>query len=292
MRLRSNPYSGIHNLIAQFKVRSISPLPPEPDWRQIQTENHAISIRSVARLGEGWSSTAYLINKELVFKFPKSEECWQELEVEIKFLEWAASYLPLQVPRYRHVAPHSNASTFGYAVYHYLSGQALDLKVLPPTRRAEAADAIAGFLKTLHHLQPPSQIAQLLPREDQRSLAEDYLARAEREIFEKLPFRERSALSQQFELHLGRDANFSFEPVVIHADLGSDHLLNSNESVASVIDFGDVSWGDPDYDFMYLFADFGPEFVQEVARKYGHRDLELLYARLSILPLSIRSALS
>jgi len=53
-----------------------------------------------------------------------------------------------------------------------------------------------------------------------------------------------------------------------------------NDSVVAAIDFGDVNWGDPDYDFMYLFVDFGLDFAEEVARRYGHRDPERLKGKL------------
>ena len=49
-----------------------------------------------------------------------------------------------------------------------------------------------------------------------------------------------------------------------------------NDAVTGVIDFGDVNWGDPDYDFMYVFVDFGLAFVEDVARRYGHPDLTRL----------------
>jgi hypothetical protein len=37
-----------------------------------------------------------------------------------------------------------------------------------------------------------------------------------------------------------------------------------------------VSWGDPDYDFMYLLVGFGNTFVEEVAKRYGHPDRDRL----------------
>ena len=46
--------------------------------------------------------------------------------------------------------------------------------------------------------------------------------------------------------------------------------------MTGVIDFGDANWGDPDYDFMYLFVDFGLAFVEDVARRYGHPNLTRL----------------
>ena len=42
-----------------------------------------------ALLGEGWTAKAYLVNDELVFKFPKRPEEWQELDREIAFLDYA-----------------------------------------------------------------------------------------------------------------------------------------------------------------------------------------------------------
>ncbi|HEX2715966.1 MAG TPA: phosphotransferase [Candidatus Acidoferrales bacterium] len=53
-----------------------------------------------------------------------------------------------------------------------------------------------------------------------------------------------------------------------------------NNAVSGVIDFGDVNWGDPDYDFMYLFVDFGLAFTLDVARRYGHADIGRLQDKL------------
>ncbi|HYL15894.1 MAG TPA: aminoglycoside phosphotransferase family protein [Terriglobales bacterium] len=250
------------------------------DWISIEVENPGLSIRSVRRLGEGWNSRVFLVNDELVFRFPKRRENWEELNREIAFLGSAAPDLPLAVPRYRSVAPDSTAAPHGYAVYQYLPGHALDLKVLNSEKRATAAADIARFLKALHTLQPSGDLASRLPREDERTVAEEYLSRAAHEIIPKLPFLEGTALRRELEMRLRTPGNFSFRPVVLHADLSCDHILVEDDVVVAVLDFGDVNWGDPDYDFMYLSLDFGPGFAQEVGRKYGHEDLELLGRKL------------
>ena len=69
-----------------------------PDWRKIEFENRGLSIQSVCFLGEGWNSRVYLANDELVFRFPKRTENWEELKREISFLAMAADNLPLAVP--------------------------------------------------------------------------------------------------------------------------------------------------------------------------------------------------
>lgn len=61
----------------------------KPDWRQVELENPGLSVQSAAVLGEGWNSRVYLVNNELVFRFPKRSEQWAELDREIKFLAFA-----------------------------------------------------------------------------------------------------------------------------------------------------------------------------------------------------------
>lgn len=252
----------------------------KPDWRKIELENRGLSIRSARFLGEGWNSCAYLVNNELVFRFPKRADHWEELEREITFLAFAAGGLPMAVPEYVKVAPDSPAAPCGYAAYRYLRGQAMDANALSREKRASAAEAIAAFLRAIHGLQPPSSVSSVLPREDERLVAEEYFSRADRHLVPKLLPSEAKALRTQFETYLGTSRNFSFRPVVLHADLSRDHVLMRDGAIVGVIDFGDVSWGDPDYDFTYLFVDFGQAFVDEVAQRYGHPDVEQLRSKL------------
>ncbi|MBI5095193.1 MAG: aminoglycoside phosphotransferase family protein [Candidatus Hydrogenedentes bacterium] len=252
----------------------------EPNWRIIEQENRGLSIQSACALGEGWNSRAYLVNNALVFRFPKRPDQWGELRREIDFLDFAADLLPLSVPRYVGVNPESLAAACGYAMYRYLAGDLLDLRVMSQTERGKASDCIATFLRALHRLEPSPEIGDALPREDARKVAEYYLERTEREIAPKLQMRDAKALVAQFEAYLSRSENFLFRPVVLHADLGRTHLLMEDSAVVAVLDFGDINWGDPDYDFVYLFNDFGPVFVEAVALSYGHPDLESLRSKL------------
>jgi len=249
-------------------------------WRQIELENPGLSVQSAAVLGEGWNSRVYLVNNELVFRFPKRSEQWGELDREIKFLAFAADRLPLAVPRYLQVVRESSAAEFGYAVYRYLRGRALNVSAGPQSQRVAEAARIGGFLRVLHGLKPHPDIASILPREDQRGIAEQYYARAERDVIPRLTPSEAKVLQKQFEMYLSTPGNFRFPPVVLHADLGKDHIVVEDGLVSGVLDFGDVNWGDPDYDFMYLFVDFGVDFAIEVARRYGHPNLDQLRIKL------------
>jgi Ser/Thr protein kinase RdoA (MazF antagonist) len=68
--------------------------------------------------------------------------------------EEGADFLPLAVPRYAHVAPDSPAAAYGYAVYRYLQGHAMNVNALSQEKRAAAAEVIGAFLRAMHSLQP------------------------------------------------------------------------------------------------------------------------------------------
>src|SRR5712692_2856052 len=175
----------------------------KPDWRQIERENPGLSVRSARLLGEGWCSRAYLVNDELVFRFSKHPDQWPEVDREIKFLAWAADELPLAVPRYVHVTPHSPTAANGYSVYRYLPGRPLDVDAMTTASRSAAAETVANFLRALHGLEPDADVASLLPREDARGVAEECLARIEREIVPQIEAVDARALRKHFETYLG-----------------------------------------------------------------------------------------
>jgi hypothetical protein len=138
------------------------------DWEIIAVEQPDLSINSVSFLGEGWCSRSYLVNDELVFRFPKRPEQWVELDREVRFLAFAAERLPLAVPRYLHVVRYSKAAPYGYAVYRYLCGHSMDLSVLGAGKTA-AVDTLAAFLRALHSLDPDPDLRAVLPSEDERT---------------------------------------------------------------------------------------------------------------------------
>jgi aminoglycoside 2''-phosphotransferase len=247
-----------------------------PNWNAIAAEYPGIFVRSAQFIGEGWCFCSYLINGELVFRFPKRREQWTELDREIKFLEFAADRLPLQVPRYEHAARTSEGAPFGYAVYRYVRGKAMTVPSLTVPQRADAAEALAEFLIALHNLLPDAELSSILPQEGARVVAEHYFSDATFKIAPQLSTAEAQTLRHHFESYLSAPDNFTFRPTVLHADFSAEHILVQDGRVTGVLDFGDVNWGDPDYDFMYLFVACGNPFLVQLAKRYGHTNLARL----------------
>jgi aminoglycoside 2''-phosphotransferase len=248
------------------------------DWQAIARET-SMTIESVAFLGEGWTSRAYLVNGDRVFRFPKREDFWPELEREIQFLAETASTFPLQVPRYALAAHHSPAAPHGFATYTHIAGSPIVPAAMSEEERSAAADAIAAFVRALHDI-APARLDVQLPRQDARRSATELRAHAEVFVMPQLERARADALRARFDGYLASSRNFSFTPVVCHADLSADHILAVDQRVVGIIDFSDISLGDPDYDFSSLFIEVGEAFALDVARRYGHTNLEHLRSKL------------
>ncbi|GAA1573803.1 hypothetical protein GCM10009789_29100 [Kribbella sancticallisti] len=67
----------------------------------------------------------------------------------------------------------------------------------------------------------------------------------------------------------------STRQVLIHNDLGAEHLLSDGTTVTGIIDWSDAALADPALDFARLYRDFGPSFVHQALQAYGGLDHSL-----------------
>jgi aminoglycoside phosphotransferase (APT) family kinase protein len=248
----------------------------QPDWDIIESEVPGLVVRSVTLLGEGWSAKAYRVNEELVFKFPKRAAEWEELDREIAFLAFARPLLPVPVAEHLYQIRNSRGAPHGVAVYRRVPGAALAVGELSDPARAALATTLARFLRALHELSVGRELEPILRWEDERAVSGQYFRDAQEQIAPRLTGAAARRLSSLFIRHLEDPANFPAAPRIVHADLSAEHVLCADGAVTGILDWGDVSLGDPDYDFSYLFGDLGEAFVREVARQYGHPDPDRL----------------
>ena len=247
----------------------------ELDWRDIAAEVPELAIRSKEFIGEGWTAAAYRVDDDFVFKFPKRRAEWDELDREIAFLARARRSLPLPVVEHLHQVRDSAGAPHGYAIYRFIPGSGVEPRTLSPSARAALAKMLAEFLRSLHDMNG-EPVKSMLRREDEYDLSRQYQHEAEEKIAPHLSGAERNCLRDCFTRHLDDPLNFPASPRILHADLSADHVLCVDGSVTGILDWGDVCLGDPDYDFAYLYEDFGEAFVRDMALHYGHADPDRL----------------
>src|SRR5262245_20846207 len=180
------------------------------DWRRVESDHRGLTVRSVEFLGEGWTSWAYLVNAELVFRFPKRPEVWEEIDREVAFLSEAADELPLPVPRYVMTSPDSGVGPHGYAVYRYVAGQPMTLAGLSDDERYTAAEKIAAFMRALHGYQPSAALAARLPHGNERARAIQALQHAEEFVVPWLSVGQGARLRDRITRYIDLSENFLF----------------------------------------------------------------------------------
>lgn len=185
---------------------------------------------------DGFDFKVVIADDRWVVRIPRREQVVPALEREVALLPELAAALPVEVPRFEHVSLEPP-----FVVYPFIVGTPL---------RDEDSDGVRAFLEALHGLR-----TTVLPPVDWVQAFRDQCKEFERLALPLLDVDERPralALFAEVESLVG------FEPVPIHGDLGSDHLLVRGGKLAGVIDWGDARLGDPALDYSWLLHEAFP----------------------------------
>lgn len=224
-------------------------------------------------LGEGYDSVAFEVGNEWVFRFPKRGDVEQQLLLEMRLMPVLAGYSPLRVPvfRFRGVPTQLFPRHFGgYPKLPGVPAIGLDPAVLPLDR---LAPSLATFLSWLHTF-PPEQAAELGVRHQD---AETIIEEARTEALEDFEYVARTAphlVAREWVAFLSEPPALPDESGVsdrlVHGDLAAEHILydSAGSSLAGVIDWSDVSIGDPSVDLAGVLHWGGDSFLDVVLFSY------------------------
>jgi aminoglycoside phosphotransferase (APT) family kinase protein len=192
------------------------------------------SPRTILEIDDGYDFEVAIVDDEWVFRFPRRSGVEEALELEIAVLPSLARALPVDVPSFEYVSREPL-----FVGYRLIRGEPLV---------DEDADGIRAFLEALHALDP-----SLLPVE-RPDWAEAY--RAQCAEFERLvlPLLEEDRRARAKRLFGEAETLVEFEPALLHADLGPEHLLARDSRLVGVIDWGDMRVGDPALDYAWLLS--------------------------------------
>jgi len=247
----------------------------------------------VARLGEGMDSLAVLVDHAFVFRFAKHPEAAEGLRREIALLPRLAPTLPLDVPRFAWVGE-SSTTGLPFVAYSLIRGEPLHRPLyesLPKGTRDRVLGDLVTFLAAVHDF-PVHEAAAcgVTPLPERAGYVEEF-ARAREHVFPRLTSAVRLRVEAKLDAFLQDDANFAYTPTLLHGDLWPEHVLVSPAEgrLAGIIDFADVSLGDPDHDLVFLARTLGPGFLADLVRHDPHADPARLARKVP--PLALFNAL-
>lgn len=245
---------------------------PELALALIREQFPELGARGVEPFGSGWDNTAYLVDGEIVFRFPRKESTVELLEIETRALPRIAPRLPLPVPVPEWVGRGTEAYPWTFAGYRRLRGRTADAADLSDEERRAAAPVIGRFLAVLHASDPAGLG---LPGD---TIHRTDFTRRMPALVERLgQLREAGVVSDPSPwLRLFEAGDFP-EPSphrrVVHGDLYARHLLvDDGRTVCGVIDWGDVHLGDPGIDLSVMYAFLPPSARDGLRRAYGEID--------------------
>jgi aminoglycoside 2''-phosphotransferase len=181
--------------------------------------------------------------------------------------------LPVAVPRILFVGTVEGTDDTQLIGYRKIDGLGLTRELLSPSIEQRLASELSRFLSELHRFPVREALRLKVPNLGSGRWRQEYRNYYDRQRRDVFPLLERSSQEKAHALwdgFLSKEDNFGFGPVLIHRDLGGEHVLcdPGQGSVAGIIDWGDAAIGDPAIDLAGLLLDCGAGFAQRVLATY------------------------
>jgi aminoglycoside 2''-phosphotransferase len=253
--------------------------------RRLGAYRQELTIRSLARLGEGDFCVAWLLNGRDVVRVPKHDRAARALAREACLLAAIGDALPVAVPQPETI---ECADGFVFAVHECLSGLELTRglwRSRPEPIRGEIARTVGRLLDALHRLDPAIGASCGLDVIDHRADALSLRGRLAGVAGSSVPGPLREALDGRLGRYAAGGPEWSYEPRLLHADVSPGHVLVDADDgrVTGVIDWGDAAIGDPARDFIFLYEDWGVDFLELALDAYPEEPKERVRPRVHVL---------
>lgn len=234
----------------------------------------ALEFHAVRIVEDGWDSLVVELDEEWIVRFPRRREVEEWVEREIRLLPILAKTLPVAVPTFELVAGNGVVCVG----YRKLAGSPAS-----PDAGELAGEDIGRVLAALHRFPFERARAIGVPFFDPAAWRERFATLGDvfrRRVYPLLRAEERV----RSEIVFARIPELDFPPVLVHGDLGPEHILCQDGRLAGVIDWSDARIGDAALDFAWCLNGTVAVVSEAIARTYGIdaevRARSLFYHRL------------
>ena len=246
------------------------------DIKRVINEKCNIVIDSIKLIGEGYDSKAYIVNNEYVFKIKFSANKKKGYEKEKAIYDFLNKNLKtnIKIPRIEYSYITDELSILGYKE---IKGKFLTPEIystMSKDKQELLKQDIAIFLRQMHDLDY-SEISSYTIDNKQNVLEEYQLLKET--LYDSLTDTEKQYI-EDFMQRLYNTTIFGGKKCLCHNDFSCNHLLLDNDNrLVGVIDFGDSGIIDEYCDFIYLLEDseeeIGMSFGEDILKLYGNIDV-------------------
>ena len=253
--------------------------------RELIETQHGFVVESISLLDEGWDNLVYLVNENIIYRFPRRELGVFCMENEITLLPYIAEQVsfPLSAPKW--IGSPSELYPYPFAGYTLLPGKPLCDATATLISNHDFAVALAHWIRELHSIEVTDNYTKLIKGDHAWRLdVKHRVMRCEQNIsqyeqyFLEAGFHKQSLLDV---IQLISQLQFMNKTkVFLHGDLYSRHVIVNPATLMPIglIDWGDVHIGHPGIDLavgMIFNEDVYKIFLQAYG-KVGDETISIL----------------
>jgi aminoglycoside phosphotransferase (APT) family kinase protein len=249
---------------------------PELVRRLLAAQQPDLAHLPVRLIAHGWDNFMYRLGDELAVRLPRRAAAARLIVHEQRWLPVIAPRLPLPVPAPVRAGRAAPGYPWPWSIVPFLPGQLAARE--PPADPAGAAAGLGRFLAALHVPAPqdaPVNRNRGVPLAERTAVVTQNLGMVGDMV-------DRGAAVRAWQAALATPA-WGGAPVWLHGDLHPANILVHRGRISAVIDFGDITAGDPAADlsvaWMLLPADCRGAFRDAYRAAGGHAEGDGTWAR-------------
>ena len=228
----------------------------------LRSQHPSVCDLPIQPIGSGWDNQLFRLGDSLTVRLPRRHIATKLIETEQTWLPILSARLPISVPSPIYCGKPSDRYPLSWSVLPWIEGVSAHVEA-PSIGESKR---FAAFLKALHVPAPSS-----VPFNPFRSVS--LASRAEQIADWMQQLDEKTALITPTIKAIWRratDPNLTFEPKWIHGDLHPQNVLVNRGKISGVIDWGDMTAGDPALDLAAIWMIFPQQIErQQSLRHYG-----------------------
>jgi aminoglycoside phosphotransferase (APT) family kinase protein len=229
--------------------------------RALVAEQHPASANLPVRIvGNGWDNTIARLGDELLVRLPRRAASATLIEHEQRWLPLLAPALPLDVPVPIVCGVPGAGYPWHWTICRWLPGDSA--ATTPPSDLAAAADDLGRFIRALHVPAPADA-----PENPVRGVALRRRAEAVDQRLSSFADIVDVPIVRRLWARLSSTVDWAGPPLWLHGDLHPSNMLTDDGRLTAIIDFGDVTAGDPATDLAVAWMLF------DVAERSRFRDI-------------------
>lgn len=200
----------------------------------------------------GWDNRTFHLGKQMLVRLPSAEEYELQVEKEQTWLPKLAPFLPAPIPMPLGMGMPGEGYPWKWSIYRWLEGKTIASANLSALN--EIAKDLAEFLTALHQID-----ATVGPESGFHS----FYRGGDLKIYDPETRQAIDCLKGKIDTDHATDiwktaltTSWQNTPVWVHGDISAGNLLVKNSKLCAVIDFGQLSVGDPACDLAIAWTLF------------------------------------